>query len=262
MRSTTRWPSRGRPRGKREEGGAVPEARFVQTLRRLIRGDVGFLIQSVRDNMERARVEMNRESDGRLDHRLSHDVAVVSGTALVMASLKMLKFLPGVPFAPGIKGVILLPLYVLASQRTWSRWGGTAAGSIMGVVGFLQGDGRFGVLDILQHVAPGRSHRPADAAGEPVAADRPHLLCARLRRHDRPDHDRVCCRAAARARAPRSISFRRSAWSPMPIAGTLSGFVTIYLLRAFPKDEISDTRTESSGEHAEEHVVRRTGQGL
>jgi hypothetical protein len=251
----------GRPRGRRDEGGNRPKGGFIQTLRRLIRGDVGFLIQSVKDNMERARVEMDHESGGRMDHRLSHDVAVVSGTALVMASLKMLKFLPGVPFAPGIKGVILLPLYVLASQRTWSRWGGTAAGSIMGVIGFLQGDGRFGVLDILQHVAPG------------VVID---LLMPLVRRL--PQTALTYCALGFVATISRSITawlvvlllgsraevylFPAVGLVPMLIAGTLSGFVTIYLLRAFPQDELPATRTEYSGEHQEEHVVRRTGQGV
>jgi hypothetical protein len=56
-----------------------------------------------------------------------------------MASIKMAKFLPGVPFAPGIKTVLLFPLYIVASHLTWSRWGGTVAGTILGVVGFLQG---------------------------------------------------------------------------------------------------------------------------
>ena len=244
----------GRPRPSREER---PKSGFITTLRRLIRGDVGFLIQSVRDNMERARVE----TDDRMDHRLSHDVAVVSGTALVMASLKMLKFLPGVPFAPGIKGVILLPLYVLASQRTWSRWGGTAAGSIMGVVGFLQGDGRFGVLDILQHVAPG------------VVIDLLMPLVKRL-----PQTALTYCALGFVATIGRSITawlvvlllgsraevylFPAVGLVPMLIAGTLSGFVTIYLLRAFPKDEVPETGTEYSGAHQEEHVVRRTGQGV
>src|SRR5262249_36644655 len=122
---------------------------------KLLRGDIGFLIQSVRDSLERARSQVVRQADGRMDQRLAHDVAVVSGVALVMASLKILKFPPRVPFAPGIHGVLPLPPYVLASKRAGVRWGGTAAGSIMGVIGFLQGDGRYGVLDVLQHIAPG-----------------------------------------------------------------------------------------------------------
>src|SRR5438132_13010099 len=86
---------------------------------------------------------------------MAHDVATVSGIALTMATLKIFKLLPGIPFASGHKALLLFPLYVLASRLTYSRWGGTAAGSIMGVIALLQGDGRFGVLDVLRHVVPG-----------------------------------------------------------------------------------------------------------
>ncbi|HEX7138168.1 MAG TPA: energy-coupling factor transporter transmembrane component T [Vicinamibacterales bacterium] len=250
----------GRPRPSREERGSRQKIGFITTLRKLIRGDVGFLIQSVGDNMERARSEVIRQADGRLDQRMAHDVAVVSGVALVMASLKMLKFLPGVPFAPGIKGVILLPLYVLASQRTWSRWGGTAAGSIMGVVGFLQGDGRFGVLDILQHVAPG------------LIIDLAMPLVRRL-----PQNALTYCALGFVATIARTATgwvvvlllgsraevylYPAVGMIPMLIAGTLSGFVTVYLLRAFPpaEAELPRTASEYSGEH-EDDVVRRTSQ--
>ncbi len=240
----------GRPRPKRgEKRGGGP------TLRRLLHGDVGFLIQSVRDNLEHARTEVTREAGGRLDQRMAHDVAVVSGTALVMTSLKMLKFLPGVPFAPGIKGVVLLPLYVLASQRTYSRWGGTAAGAIMGVVAFLQGDGRFGVLDILQHVAPG------------IVIDLAMPLVRRL-----PQTAFTYCALGFLATITRTTTafvvvlllgsraevylYPAVGMIAMVIAGTLSGFVTIYLLRAFPE-------TEAEAEPAEEEeddVVRRASE--
>src|SRR5207302_5425225 len=86
---------------------------------------------------------------------LVHDIGIVTGIALCMASVKVIKLLPGLPFAPGHKALLLFPLYVLASRLTHSGWGGTAAGSIMGVIGFLQGDGRFGILEIFKHVAPG-----------------------------------------------------------------------------------------------------------
>lgn len=224
--------------GGRGAGGSGPHGRFFPTLRKLIRGDVGFVIQSVRDSMEQARAEVSRRADGRLDQRLAHDVAIVSGIALVMASLRMLKFLPGIPFAPGIKGVVLLPLYVLASQRTRSRWGGTAAGSIMGVIGFLQGEGRYGVLDVLQHVAPG------------LVIDLTTPLVRRL-----PQSAFVYCALGFVATIARTVTewlvllllgARAEAYLypavgmvPMLIAGTLSGFVTVYLLRAFPPpDEV------------------------
>ena len=222
--------------GSRGSGGRGGSG-FLPAMRKLIRGDVGFLIQSVRENLERARTEVVRGADGRLDQRLAHDVAVVSGIALVMASLKMLKFLPGVPFAPGIKGVILLPLYVLASQRTRSRWGGTAAGSIMGVLAFLQGDGRYGVLDILQHVAPG------------LVIDLATPLMRRL-----PRSAFLYCVLGFVATIARTASewvvilllgaraevflYPMVGLIPMLIAGTLSGFVSVYLLKAFPEPEV------------------------
>ena len=72
-----------------------------------------------------------------------------------MMSLKMLRILPGIPFFSGYKTLLLYPLYILAADLTYSRWGGTVCGTIMGVLGFLQGDGRYGAMEILKHTAPG-----------------------------------------------------------------------------------------------------------
>ncbi len=66
-----------------------------------------------------------------------------------MMSLKMLRILPGIPFFSGYKTLLLYPLYILAADLTYSRWGGTVCGTIMGVLGFLQGDGRYGAMEIL-----------------------------------------------------------------------------------------------------------------
>lgn len=227
-------PQRGQGQGRRREREAGSPG-FFPTLRKLIRGDVGFVVQSVRDSLDRARAEIVRQSAGQLDGPLAHDVAIVSGVALVMASLKMLKFLPGIPFAPGIKGILLLPLYVLASQRTRSRWGGTAAGSIMGLLAFLQGDGRYGVLDVLQHVGPG------------LVIDLAMPLVRRL-----PQTAATYCALGFVATLTRTatewavvllLGTRAEVYLypvvgmiPMVIAGTLSGFVTVYLLRALPED--------------------------
>jgi hypothetical protein len=83
------------------------------------------------------------------------DVAVVAGIALTMLGIKALKILPGLPFAPGHKGVILIPLYIAAGALTRSRLGATLTGLTMGTVAFLMGDGRYGVFEIAKHVAPG-----------------------------------------------------------------------------------------------------------
>lgn len=86
---------------------------------------------------------------------LARDIAVVAGIALTMLGIKALKLLPGLPFAPGHKGVLLIPLYVVAGVMTRSRAGSTWTGLTMGTVAFLLGDGRYGVFEIIKHVAPG-----------------------------------------------------------------------------------------------------------
>jgi hypothetical protein len=82
-------------------------------------------------------------------------VAVIAGIALTMLGIKALKLLPGIPFAPGHKGVLLIPLYIAAGFLTRSRAGATLTGLTMGTVAFLLGDGRYGVFEICKHVAPG-----------------------------------------------------------------------------------------------------------
>jgi hypothetical protein len=135
----------GRGRG----GGREQRTGFIALFKQLARGDFSAFAESIRSNIARA------GESGASQDRLSQDVAVVTGIALCMASLKMLKILPGLPFASGHKTFLLFPLYVLASKLTHSRWGATSAGSIMGVIGLLQGDGRFGALAIFKHIAPG-----------------------------------------------------------------------------------------------------------
>ncbi|MDB4966622.1 MAG: hypothetical protein JWN44_2311, partial [Myxococcales bacterium] len=87
--------------------------------------------------------------------RVARDVAVITGIALTMLGIKALKVLPGIPFAPGYKVVLLTPLYIVASLLTRSRFGATFTGIAMGTVAFLLGDGKYGVFEIAKHVAPG-----------------------------------------------------------------------------------------------------------
>src|SRR5262249_36867599 len=145
--------------GRERGGGRVRDrsssSGFFAVLRQVLRGDIGAFADVVRANIALAENQAGSDADPRVGGQRAHDVAVITGIALCMASLKMLKILPGLPFASGHKSILLFPLYVLAARLTQSRWGATAAGSIMGVIGFLQGDGRFGVLEILKHVAPG-----------------------------------------------------------------------------------------------------------
>jgi hypothetical protein len=163
----------------------------------------------------------------------------------------VVKVLPGLPFASGHKTILLFPLYVLAARLTYSRWGGTAAGSIMGVIGFLQGDGRFGVLEIFKHIAPGL----VIDLGEPLARRLPPWALGYC----------LLGFAAAIARTATELLlvlllgaraeiylFPALKLLPNLFAGTLSGFVTVVVLRTFTSRQSnamrrSDVEVEPAG---------------
>jgi hypothetical protein len=220
------------------QGGAF------STVKRLLRGDVGGFIETIRTNIARAREGTGDEHDRHLSPTLVHDVGIVTGIALCMASIKVLKLLPGLPFAPGHKALLLFPLYVLASRLTHSRWGGTAAGSIMGVIGFLQGDGRFGVLDVLRHVAPGLI---IDLA-EPLVRRLPlwalgYCFLGMVAAAGRISAELVLVLLLG-ARAEVYL-FPAAVLVPNLVAGFLSGFITMFVLRAFARSE-GDVNTDQN----------------
>ena len=199
-------------------------------LKQIVRGDFSAFVERIRANIAVAENRQGTEINPRTGSQLTHDVAIVAGIALCMASLKVLKLLPGIPFAPGYKTVLLFPLYVLAARMTHSRWGATAAGSIMGVIGFLQGDGRFGVLEILKHVAPGF----VIDMGEPLARRLPSWALgycvlgffAAIART--ATEFMVVLLLGARAEI---YLFPAVKLVPNLVAGVLSGFVTVIVLR-------------------------------
>src|SRR5262249_15298806 len=165
-----------------------------------------------------------------------HDIGIVTGIALCMASVKVVRLLPGLPFAPGHKALLLFPLYVLASRLTHSRWGATAAGSIMGVIGFLQGDGRFGILEIFRHVAPGLV---IDLAG-PLVRRLPawalgYCFLGLAAAAGRVTTELILVLLLG-ARAEVYL-FPAAVLIPNLLAGFLSGFVTILVLRAFARSD-------------------------
>jgi hypothetical protein len=196
--------------------------------------------------------------------RVAHDVAIVTGIALCMTSLKMLKVLPGIPFASGHKGFLLIPLYILASRLTHSRWGGTTAGMIMGVISCLQEGGRFGMLNIFKLAAPG------------VIIDLADPLMRRL-----PQSALAYCFLGVVAAAASTIQefilvlllgaraeiyiFPAVRLLPNLLAGFLSGFVTIFLLRSFRAvspaidDEGNAQARPAAGGSTDEFLRPKTG---
>jgi Cobalt transport protein len=216
-----------RGRGAKELGGGRKQRTVsISMLKQLARADFSAFAESIRSNIGRA------EAPEATPDPLSRDVTVVTGLALCMASLKMLKVLPGLPFASGHKTFLLFPLYVLASRLTHSRWGATSAGSIMGVIGLLQGDGRFGPLEIFKHIAPG----VVIDLGEPVVRRLPLPLLG----YSLLGLVAAIARTATEFMVVLLLGAREEIYLfpavkliPNLIAGGLSGFVTVFVLRVF-----------------------------
>jgi hypothetical protein len=120
----------------------------------MARGDVGPLTESLDRHLRRVERYL-RDADPDLPEGGARDAAAIAATSLTMLGVKALKVLPGIPFLPGYKGVLLLPLYLVAARITRTRAGATLTGLTMGTVAFLLGDGRYGVFEIAKHVTPG-----------------------------------------------------------------------------------------------------------
>jgi hypothetical protein len=142
----------GRRRAAEPSGDPVAEESGWRSVRRVLKGDVGFLVDLAHRNIARAR---ERAEGYGLKPEALADLAVITGLAVVAMSIRALHTLPGIPFAPGHKGVITLPLYIVAHELTSARSGATRLGVVIGITSFLTGEGKFGVFEILRHITPG-----------------------------------------------------------------------------------------------------------
>jgi hypothetical protein len=127
---------------------------FWANVKRMARGDVGGLVDSFDRHLHRVEHHLG-DVDPDLPPGGARDAAAIAAVSLTMLGVKALKILPGIPFLPGYKGVILIPLYLVAARVTKTRAGATLTGLTMGTVAFLLGDGRYGVFEIAKHVTPG-----------------------------------------------------------------------------------------------------------
>jgi hypothetical protein len=135
----------GRGRGRNREG--EPKGSFWASLKRVARGDVGLIAERIERQIDRVQSHLGDKGTA--------DIAIIAALSLTMLGIKALKLLPSIPFAPGHKLVLLTPLYIVAALRTKTRAGATLTGLVMGSVAFLLGDGRYGIFEVLKHVAPG-----------------------------------------------------------------------------------------------------------
>ncbi|MEO1481590.1 MAG: energy-coupling factor transporter transmembrane component T [Myxococcota bacterium] len=139
---------RGRGRGRGSgRGNGKGRGHAPIEIRHLARGDTGVFVDLVERQVRRAA----RRADG----RESTDFTLLSGLLALMLGIKALKIVPGLPFAPGHKGVVLIPTYLLAAALTHRRNGATLLGSTFGTASFLFGDGKYGIFEIFKHITPG-----------------------------------------------------------------------------------------------------------
>ena len=102
----------------------------------------------------------------------------------------------------------------------------------MGVIAFLQGDGRFGVLEILKHVAPGLVIDLADAFVRRLPAWALGYSILGLAGAFARTATEFAVVLLLGSRAEVYI-FPAAKLVPTLLAGFLSGFVTMFVLRAF-----------------------------
>ncbi len=87
--------------------------------------------------------------------RMIHDLTVVLSVSLAIMSLKLLQIMPGLPLAPGHKNVLVIPLLLFAARATHGRFGATTTSLVVGIVSFMLGYGKYGILELAHFLVPG-----------------------------------------------------------------------------------------------------------
>jgi hypothetical protein len=221
--------------GRHREGQAGESAAPELTWQRILRGDFSFLIDLIESSLLKAKAHL-KAAHPQMSPRLLHDATVISGLCLLMMTAKLFKVLPGIPFAPGHKLVVLVPLYILAAELTYSRWGSTITGTTVGIISFLFGDGRFGIFEIFKHITPGLV---VDGALPLLKRLHPNLsrlslvivgaLCAAVRIAT------ILAVTLLIEAPPLFYVLIVPMFVSQTIFGGLSGFVTFYLLKAISR---------------------------
>jgi len=120
----------------------------------LRQGNFAFLDDLLANALKKSR-DFLHERYPHMSEDVKHDTAIILAVVVAVMSLKLLQLLPGLPFAPGHKNLVVIPLLVMASMTTHGRFGGMAAGFSVGIVSFLMGYGKFGIFEILHFALPG-----------------------------------------------------------------------------------------------------------
>ena len=142
--------SEERPGRRKKQAPQTNNPTFRQFLRREHNPIIGLVNQTLKRSREYAEKAGYEGSLEKLQ-----DAGVISGLAALMMTIKFLKIMPKIPVAPGHKGLIIIPLYIVGFELTSTPFGATYLGATIGIISFLFGEGRFGIFEILKYITAG-----------------------------------------------------------------------------------------------------------
>lgn len=120
----------------------------------LFKGDISPILHSIARGLSNTRRIILERNPAIKDEQL-RELSVIACLSFLIMSIRMIKILPGIPFAPGHKGIIIIPFYILAHELSGARWGSTKTGFTAGIISLFMGFGKFGVFELSKHVMPG-----------------------------------------------------------------------------------------------------------
>ncbi len=139
--------------GSGGRGGGAKEAMRIG-FKQIRRGKLTFVIDMVENALARAESFVAKANPG-LASEQAKDIAIIVGCATAIMAVKVIHILPGLPFAPGHKNLVMVPLFLLAAGLTHARLGGLWTGLTVGIVSMMMGYGKYGVLGIAHFAVPG-----------------------------------------------------------------------------------------------------------
>jgi hypothetical protein len=151
----------GRGQGKGAGGGRHRKGQAEEqddedglTFAQIRTGDITIITTWFARHFRKARAALQDKYQDLSEHKL-HDLTVVLSVSLAIMSLKLLQILPGLPMAPGHKNILVIPLLLFAARATHGRFGATTTAMVAGIVSFMLGYGKYGILELAHFVVPG-----------------------------------------------------------------------------------------------------------
>ena len=145
---------KGEGGGRHQRNSSVANEADGLTFAQIRTGDLSIITDWFSRHFRKARHAL-QDSYQELSEQQIHDLTVVLSVSLAIMSLKLLQILPGLPMAPGHKNILVIPLLLFAARATYSRFGATTTATVAGIVSFMLGYGKYGILELAHFVVPG-----------------------------------------------------------------------------------------------------------